>query len=183
MKWGVLSIGLLLMCITASAAQQPAANDSAAIKSDSVMRGIVIDLLTKRPQQDVRIQLNTGTIVTTPWDGSFCIADSSFTAATVTKSGYQTRNISRKELSDTVYIVSTNMLLDEVVVTGRKRKLNGIFTPINPTDAALMKAGRNMEFNPLGLISLIAGKLGILPDTEAKARRKKEKKKAIIDNY
>lgn len=183
MKWGILSISLLLICITASATQQPAANDSAATKCDSVVKGIVIDLLTKKPQQDVKIQLNTGKTVTTPWDGSFCIADSSFTDATVEKNGYQIRNISRRELSDTIYIVSTNMLLDEVVVTGHKRKLNSIFTPINSTDAALMKAGRNMGFNPLGLIALIVSKLGILPDTEAKARRKKEKMKAIIDNY
>lgn len=177
-----MSMVLLTMCMAESAAQQQAANDSATVKDNRRMSGIVADLLTRIPQRDVQIHLNTNKTVTTPWDGSYSISDTTFTSATVVKSGYLARNMNREEFSDTIFLLPTERLLGEVVVIGHNRS-SGMSLSLNSVDAALIAAGQNQSFNPLGLLAYIAGKLGIIPDLKAKARRKKEKMKAIIDNY
>lgn len=174
---------LLTVCMAESAAQQQAANDSATVKDNRIMSGIVADLLTRIPQRDVQIHLNTNKTVTTPWDGTYSISDSAFTSATVVKSGYLTRKMNREEFSDTIFLLPTEKLLGEVVVIGHKRNLNDIFTPMNSTDAALIAAGQNLSFNPLGLLVFIVDKLGIIPERKTKAERKREKRKAILENY
>lgn len=172
-----MSMVLLTMCMAESAAQQQAANDSATVKDNRGMSGIVADLLTRIPQRDVQIHLNTNKTVTTPWDGSYSISDTTFTSATVIKSGYLARNMNREEFSDTIFLLPTERLLGEVVVIGHNR--SGMSFSLNSIDAALIEGGQNMNINLLGLLSYVVDKLGI----KAKARRKKEKMKAIIDNY
>lgn len=173
-----MSMVLLTMCMAESTAQQQAANDSATVKDNRRMSGIVADLLTRIPQRDVQIHLNTNKTVTTPWDGSYSISDTTFTSATVVKSGYLARNMNREEFSDTIFLLPTERLLGEVVVIGHNRS-SGMSLSLNSVDAALIEGGQNMNINLLGLLSYVVDKLGI----KAKARRKKEKMKAIIDNY
>lgn len=147
-----------------------------------VTKGIVADIITKTPQRDVQVILNTNKTVTTAWDGTFSTNDTTFSSATVVGRGYLARNIRREEFADTIFLIPTKGLLNEVVVTGRKH--NTItFNPINNLDAQLMAAGQNLSFNPLGLLFYVIDKLGVIPDKESKSRRKKEKRKAIINNY
>lgn len=177
-----MSMVLLTMCMAESAAQQQAANDSATVKDNRRMSGIVADLLTRIPQRDVQIHLNTNKTVTTPWDGSYSISDTTFTSATVVKSGYLARNMNREEFSDTIFLLPTERLLGEVVVIGHKRN-SGMSLSLNSVDAALIAAGQNLSFNPLGLLAFIVDKLGIIPERKTKAERKREKRKAILENY
>lgn len=176
-----LSTALLIAFTTgAFAQQQSTAQDFSA---NHCVKGIVADMLTRIPQREVMIYLNTNKTVTTPWDGTFCIDDSLFTSATIVRSGYVTRKMNREEFGDTIFLIPTEGLLNEVVVVGRRPDRSGLFSKINSVDAALIRNGQQQGFNPLGLLAYIVDKLGVLPEKGAKARRKKEKQKAIIDNY
>jgi len=181
------SYGIFLMLVLAAvdvAAQDTlGCNACHAGQRQTAVRGIVADMLTKIPRRDVRISLNTGHSVTTPWNGTFVIDDTLFSSATVTCSGYLTRKMNREEFADTVFLLPADKLLGEVVVWGRQPDRKGLNTVISSLDAQLITAGQNLTFQPLGLLFYILDKSGILPDTGAKARRKREKQKAIMDNY
>lgn len=174
---------MLVFTTVSGYAQDTLSFDTCRVEKQHTIRGIVADMLTKTPQRDVQISLNTGHSVTTPWDGTFVIDDSLFSSATITRSGYLVRRMNREEFSDTIFLLPSERLLGEVEVWGRKPDREGLNRQISSLDAILIANGQNLSFSPLGLVFYLLNKSGLLPDSESKARRKKEKLKAILDNY
>lgn len=136
-----------------------------------------------RPLRGACISLSNGKTITTPWDGKYCITDTAFATASITRNGFLTRHLRRDEFTDTLFLLPASRTIAEVTVWGKRGNQANLFTPMTKTDAELAEIGGNMGGNLLGLLLFAAEKLKILPDFGKKRRMWEEKQRMVIDNY
>ena len=84
-------------------------------------RCVVIDKETGTPIRNVKVYTNNGQVAVTDYQGRVKI-DSVFNSATLSHVSYLPRNIERREMRDTLWLLPRENRLDEVVVWGEDRK-------------------------------------------------------------
>lgn len=143
-------------------------------------RMVVCDIETLGPISQVSVRSSAGVEVTDSM-GYFSVPDSC-KSLVFTHINYESRLLNVDEVRDTVFLVSHEMSMREVVVFG-KGKDDGLRDRINKmlvldkTDAQLLGSDPSQGGNLFGLI----GKL--LPKHKSRAEKRKQKAREIIENY
>lgn len=173
---------MLLASTLYAEARQEVHCDSITQEQGTTIKGVIANQLTHVPLRGACISLSNGKTITTPWDGKYCITDTAFATASITRNGFLTRHLRRDEFTDTLFLLPASRTIAEVTVWGKRGNQANLFTPMTKTDAELAEIGGNMGGNLLGLL-LFAVKLKILPDFGKKRRMWEEKQRMVIDNY
>ena len=141
-------------------------------------RLVVASLESKAPQRDVKVRVDNGPEIVTPWHGQIEVPDS-FKRITLSHPRFQHRYVLHNELhSDTIFLIPALHAVDEVVVLGkdrRKEMMANIFRPVTPKEAPLpqvVAAGPNVLAMLAWLYSVTVG-----PKLEDRHRRKQALKK------
>lgn len=143
-------------------------------------RMVVCDIETLSPISQVSVRSSAGVEVTDSM-GFFSVPDSC-KSLVFTHVNYESRLLNVDEVRDTVFLVSHEMSMSEVVVFG-KGKDDGLRDRINKmlvldkTEAQLLGSDPSQGGNLFGLI----GKL--LPKHKSRAEKRKQKAREIIENY
>ena len=143
-------------------------------------RMVVCDIETLSPISQVSVRSSAGVEVTDSM-GFFSVPDSC-KSLVFTHVNYESRLLNVDEVRDTVFLVSHEMSMSEVVVFG-KGKDDGLRDRINKmlvldkTEAQLRGSDPSKGGNLFGLI----GKL--LPKHKSRAEKRKQKAREIIENY
>lgn len=143
-------------------------------------RMVVCDIETLSPISQVSVRSSAGVEVTDSM-GFFSVPDSC-KSLVFTHVNYESRLLNVDEVRDTVFLVSHEMSMSEVVVFG-KGKDDGLRDRINKmlvldkTEAQLLGCDPSKGGNLFGLI----GKL--LPKHRSRAEKRKQKAREIIENY
>ena len=143
-------------------------------------RMVVCDIETLSPISQVSVRSSAGVEVTDSM-GFFSVPDSC-KSLVFTHVNYESRLLNVDEVRDTVFLVSHEMSMSEVVVFG-KGKDDGLRDRINKmlvldkTEAQLLGSDPSQGGNLFGLI----GKL--LPKHRSRAEKRKQKAREIIENY
>ena len=110
---------------------------------------VVASLESKAPQRDIKVRVDNGDEIVTPWSGEIEVPDS-FKRITLSHPRFQHRYVLANELhGDTIYLIPALHAIDEVVVYGQDRRKS-------------MMAGIMMLFEKT-----------VAPKIEAKQRRKR----------
>ena len=100
----------------------------------------VASLESKTPQRDVKVRIDNGPEITTPWNGEFEVPDS-FKRIAFSHPKFQRRYVLRNEVkSDTIYLIPILHAIDEVVVYGKDRRkdmMANIMQPAIPKEPEL----------------------------------------------
>jgi len=95
------------------------------VNTDAQRRYVVIDMETKIPVRNVVVQCEGSTVANTIWDGSFVLdslmADSCDATIALSRSGYMTKTLTSKEMTDTLELLPSFNALGEVIVNGKRR--------------------------------------------------------------
>ncbi len=143
-------------------------------------RMVVCDIETLSPISQVSVRSSAGVEVTDSM-GFFSVPDSC-RSLVFTHINYESRLLNVDEVRDTVFLVSHEMSMREVVVFGKGKddglrdRINKMLV-LNKTDAQLLGSDPSKGGNLLGLI----GKL--LPKRKTRAEKRKQKAREIIENY
>lgn len=143
-------------------------------------RMVVCDIETLSPISQVSVRSSAGVEVTDSM-GFFSVPDSC-RSLVFTHLNYESRLLNVDEVRDTVFLVSHEMSMREVVVFGKGKddglrdRINKMLV-LNKTDAQLLGSDPSQGGNLLGLI----GKL--LPKRKTRAEKRKQKAREIIENY
>ena len=82
----------------------------------------VASLETKTPQRDIKVRIDNGPEITTPWNGEFEVPDS-FKRIDFSHPKFQRRYVLHNELrGDTIYLIPIRHAIDEVVISGKDRR-------------------------------------------------------------
>jgi hypothetical protein len=134
---------------------------------------VVASLGTKVPQRDIKVRVDNGDEMVTPWSGEIEVPDS-FKRITLSHPRFQHRYVLANELhGDTIYLIPALHAIDEVVVYGqdrRKSMMAGIMTPTTPIEPQMpqvLSTGPNV----LAMLGWLFDHT-IGPKIEAKHRRK-----------
>lgn len=135
---------------------------------------VVASLESKAPQRDIKVRVDNGDEVVTPWNGEIEVPDS-FKRITLSHPKFQHRYVLYDELkNDTIYLIPTLHAIDEVVVYGTdrsKQMMANIMRPAVPKEVPLpqvVPAGPNV----LAILGWLFEKT-VAPKIEAKQRRKR----------
>ncbi len=135
---------------------------------------VVASLESKAPQRDIKVRVDNGDEVVTPWNGEIEVPDS-FKRITLSHPKFQHRYVLHDELkNDTIYLIPTLHAIDEVVVYGTdrsKQMMANIMRPAIPKEVPLpqvVPAGPNV----LAMLGWLFEKT-VAPKIEAKQRRKR----------
>ena len=143
-------------------------------------RMVVCDIETLSPISQVSVRSSAGVEVTDSM-GFFSVPDSC-RSLVFTHINYESRLLNVDEVRDTVFLVSHEMSMREVVVFGKGKddglrdRINKMLV-LNKTDAQLLGSDPSQGGNLFGLI----GKL--LPKRKTRAEKRKQKAREIIENY
>ena len=143
-------------------------------------RMVVCDIETLSPISQVSVRSSAGVEVTDSM-GFFSVPDSC-RSLVFTHINYESRLLNVDEVRDTVFLVSHEMSMREVVVFGKGKddglrdRINKMLV-LNKTDAQLLGSDPSQGGNLFGLI----GKL--LPKHKTRAEKRKQKAREIIENY
>ena len=139
---------------------------------------VVVSLESKAPQRDIKVRIDNGPEITTPWNGEFEVPDS-FNRIAFCHPKFQRRYVRHDELhNDTIYLIPALHAIDEVVVLGkdrRKEMMANIFRPVTPKETPLpqvVAAGPNILAMLAWLYDVTIG-----PKIEDRQRRKQALKK------
>ena len=135
---------------------------------------VVASLESKAPQRDIKVRVDNGDEIVTPWSGEIEVPDS-FKRITLRHPRFQHRYVLHDELkNDTIYLIPTLHAIDEVVVYGTdrsKQMMANIMRPAIPKEVPLpqvVPAGPNV----LAMLAWLFEKT-VAPKIEAKQRRKR----------
>ena len=135
---------------------------------------VVASLESKAPQRDIKVRVDNGDEIVTPWSGEIEVPDS-FKRITLSHPKFQHRYVLHDELkNDTIYLIPTLHAIDEVVVYGTdrsKQMMANIMRPAIPKEVPLpqvVPAGPNV----LAMLAWLFEKT-VAPKIEAKQRRKR----------
>ena len=135
---------------------------------------VVASLESKAPQRDIKVRVDNGDEIVTPWNGEIEVPDS-FKRITLSHPKFQHRYVLHDELkNDTIYLIPTLHAIDEVVVYGTdrsKQMMANIMRPAIPKEVPLpqvVPAGPNV----LAMLGWLFEKT-VGPKIEAKQRRKR----------
>ena len=135
---------------------------------------VVASLESKAPQRDIKVRVDNGDEIVTPWNGEIEVPDS-FKRITLSHPKFQHRYVLHDELkNDTIYLIPTLHAIDEVVVYGTdrsKQMMANIMRPAIPKEVPLpqvVPAGPNV----LAMLGWLFEKT-VAPKIEAKQRRKR----------
>ena len=142
-------------------------------------KGIVIDASTKQPLRNVFVKCDNDSTIKTPWDGTFQLPEK-FQTVAFYHPNFEKRVLNHKELTDTVFMLPSARMLNEVVVYGKRGKTRD-FTRMTTIDKQLLGIKPTNGFDILGLLKLITNP--IQRSIEHKKEVKKQKRKQILDNY
>lgn len=142
-------------------------------------KGIVIDASTKQPLRNVFVRCDNDSTIKTPWDGTFQLPEK-FQTVAFYHPNFEKRVLNHKELTDTVFMLPSARMLNEVVVYGKRGKIRD-FTRMTTIDKQLLGIKPTNGFDILGLLKLITNP--IQRSIEHKKEVKKQKRKQILDNY
>ena len=133
---------------------------------------VVASLESKAPQRDIKVRVDNGDEIVTPWNGEIEVPDS-FKRITLSHPKFQHRYVLHDELkNDTIYLIPTLHAIDEVVVYGTdrsKQMMTNIMRPAIPKEVPLpqvVPAGPNV----LAMLGWLFEKT-VAPKIEAKQRR------------
>ena len=111
---------------------------------------VVASLESKAPQRDIKVRVDNGDEIVTPWNGEIEVPDS-FKRITLSHPKFQHRYVLHDELkNDTIYLIPTLHAIDEVVVYGTdrsKQMMANIMRPAIPKEVPLpqvVPAGPNV---------------------------------------
>ena len=142
-------------------------------------KDIVIDASTKQPLRNVFVRCDNDSTIKTPWDGTFQLPEK-FQTVAFYHPNFEKRVLNHKELTDTVFMLPSARMLNEVVVYGKRGKIRD-FTRMTTIDKQLLGIKPTNGFDILGLLKLITNP--IQRSIEHKKEVKKQKRKQILDNY
>ena len=135
---------------------------------------VVASLESKAPQRDIKVRVDNGDEIVTPWNGEIEVPDS-FKRITLSHPKFQHRYVLHDELkNDTIYLIPSLHAIDEVVVYGTdrsKQMMANIMRPAIPKEVPLpqvVPAGPNV----LAMLGWLFEKT-VAPKIEAKQRRKR----------
>ena len=135
---------------------------------------VVASLESKAPQRDIKVRVDNGDEIVTPWNGEIEVPDS-FKRITLSHPKFQHRYVLHDELkNDTIYLIPTLHAIDEVVVYGTdrsKQMMANIMRPAIPKEVPLpqvVPAGPNV----LAMLGWLFEKT-VGPKIEAIQRRKR----------
>ena len=135
---------------------------------------VVASLESKAPQRDIKVRVDNGDEIVTPWNGEIEVPDS-FKRITLSHPKFQHRYVLHDELkNDTIYLIPTLHAIDEVVVYGTdrsKQMMANIMRPAIPKEVPLpqvVPAGPNV----LAMLGWLFEKT-VAPKIEANQRRKR----------
>ena len=146
-------------------------------------RMVVCDVETFQPISNVSVQSSAGTEVTDSM-GYFAVPDSC-KSLLFSHLNYESRLLNVNEVGDTVFLLSKDLGLREIVVFG-KRKDDGLadrmnkMVVLNKTDAQLLA---NDPANGGNLFAVVGKAIGKLISKKSKKARRKEKAREILENY
>ena len=146
-------------------------------------RLVVCDVETSDPISKVSVSSSAGTTISDSL-GCFSVPDTC-KSISLSHLNYESRLLHLSEVRDTVYLVSKDFGMNEVVVFGKGKddglrdRINSMVA-INKTDAQLLGIDPSSGGNLLGLIGTVVGKL--IPKKHSKAKRR-EKAREILENY
>ena len=156
-------IAMLILCCVVARAQR---------------KLVVASLESKTPQRDVKVRIDNGPEILTPWHGQIEVPDS-FKRIDFCHPKFQRRYVLHDELKgDTIYLIPILHAIDEVVVLGkdrRKEMMANLFRPVTPTQPQLpqvLTTGPNVLAMMAWLFDHTIG-----PKIEARQRRKQALKK------
>ena len=88
---------------------------------------------TKTPQRDIKVRIDNGPEITTPWNGEFEVPDS-FKRIDFSHPKFQRRYVLHNEVrSDTIYLIPILHAIDEVVIYGKDRRKDLMANIMRPT--------------------------------------------------
>ena len=146
-------------------------------------RMMVCDVETLQPISSVSIQSSAGAEVSDSL-GYFAVPDSC-KSLMLSHLNYESRLLNVNEVGDTIFLVSKDLGMREVVVFG-KRTDDGLADRINKmvtlskTDAQLLA---NDPANGGNLFGVVGKAIGKLISKKSKKARQKEKAREILENY
>ena len=156
-------IAMLILCCVVARAQR---------------KLVVASLESKTPQRDVKVRIDNGPEILTPWHGQIEVPDS-FKRIDFCHPKFQRRYVLHDELKgDTIYLIPILHAIDEVVVYGEnkmKKHMADIFRPTTPSQPQLpqvLTTGPNVLAIMAWLYDVTIG-----PKIEARQRRKQALKK------
>ena len=131
-------------------------------------RFVVVDVETRVPIRGVNVQSGIHRADTTDWQGFITIPDSCRTLS-LTHVKYESRILNVEEVTDTIFLISKLMGLNEVVVFGKGKGDDPLkelkrSMALDKTEMQLAAADHSRGFNILGLLQSLF-------------KRKKESKK------
>lgn len=140
---------------------------------------IVIDASTRQPLRDVFVRCDNDSSIKTPWNGVVSLPDS-FRTVSFCHPRFERRIIKQKELEDSIFMLPSAQMLNEVVVYGKRIRRPDL-VGISSLDKSLAAAKMQGGFNILGLINLITNP--IIRSIEHKKEVKRQKTRSVLDNY
>ena len=140
---------------------------------------VVIDASTKQPLRGVFVRCDNDSTVKTPWNGLICLPDS-FRTVSFSHPKFERRILKQSELEDSVFMLPSSQMLNEVVVYG-KRTRRPDYVGISAVDKRLIGTKVQNGFDLLGLFKLITNPIS--RSIEHKKEMKRQKNKNILDNY
>ena len=100
----------------------------------------VASLETKTPQRDIKVRIDNGPEITTPWNGEFEVPDS-FKRIDFSHPKFQRRYVLYNEVrGDTIYLIPIRNAINEVVIYGKDRRkdmMANIMQPAIPKEPEL----------------------------------------------
>ena len=97
--------------------------------SNAQHRGVLLDMETRQPISGATIITNKNKRYTSDFHGQYYINDPAATSVTITGKGYVKRDYQIKNLSDTTLLLPISITLNTVVITAKKRSLEGAIAP------------------------------------------------------
>ena len=139
---------------------------------------VVASLESRIPQRDVKVRIDNGSEIRTPWNGQIEVPDS-FRRIDLCHPKFQRRYVLRGELrSDTIFLIPAINALDEVVILGKDRQKEMMAnimrtpTPSTPQLPQVIATGPNVLAMMAWIFEHTLG-----PKLEARYRRKQALKK------
>ena len=141
-------------------------------------RFVVVDVETRVPIRGVNVQSGAHRADTTDWQGLITIPDSCRTLS-LTHVKYESRILNVEEVTDTIFLISKLMGLNEVVVVGKGKGEDPLKALkksmiLDKTEMQLAAADPSRGFNILGLFQSLF---------KRKKESKKERYRRMLKEY
>ncbi len=141
-------------------------------------RFVVVDVETRVPIRGVNVQSGIHRADTTDWQGFITIPDSCRTLS-LTHVKYESRILNVEEVTDTIFLISKLMGLNEVVVFGKGKGDDPLkelkrSMALDKTEMQLAAADPSRGFNILGLLQSLF---------KRKKESKKERFRRMLKEY